>query len=99
MMTPPGRGRPVPAYITRKEFPLRKTIKSCDHKTVLAKNFDVLADPTPKLGDPVVAVMVEPRRDESFIMPMDLRTARNLAVMLLDTVMQISPAVALELLA
>jgi hypothetical protein len=77
----------------------RNTINSRDHRTVVATSFDVLADPKPKFGDPVVAIMVEPKGGaEKFILPMDLRTARDLSIMLLDTVMQVSPAVALELM-
>jgi hypothetical protein len=43
--------------------------------------------------------MVEPTKNgEKFNVPMDLRKARDLSVMLVDTVMRVDPSVALELL-
>lgn len=69
-------------------------VKSSNHKIILA-NFDVLADTNPTR--PVVAIMVEPKDAKPFILPMDLRAARDLSLTLLQVVLQIAPGVVLEL--
>jgi hypothetical protein len=73
-----------------------QTIKSSNYKTVLAKNFDVLVDTAP--NDPVMALMVEPVSGKKFILPMDLKSARDMAVMMLDTLMKVSPLLVMEVL-
>lgn len=75
---------------------MKKTVSSRNYKNVIAKDFDVLVDPDPERGGPVVALKVEPRRDEAFLLPMDMRTARNIAVMMLETVYKVSPELLIE---
>ncbi|GAB1811156.1 hypothetical protein [Mycobacterium sp. MUNTM1] len=75
---------------------MNKTIRSRDYKNVYA-NFDVLVDPKPSRGEPVVAILVEPKNDEKFIIPMDLKAARDLGVMLIDTLVKLSPDLIVEL--
>jgi hypothetical protein len=43
-----------------------------------------------------MALMVEPKRSETFIMPMDMRTARDMGVMLLETVYKVAPELFME---
>lgn len=74
----------------------KTTIKSRDHKTIVA-NFKVLADPNPgPARDPGMAIMVEPVRGEKFLLPMDMPAARELGWMLLRTVFAVSPGVFFE---
>ena len=44
-----------------------------------------------------MALMVEPTGADTFIMPMDLKTARDMAVMMLDTLMKVAPGLFFEL--
>lgn len=76
---------------------MKNTIQSRDHKNIYA-HFDVLVDPKPSHGlEPAVAIMVEPRRAEKFLLPMDLKTARDLGVILIDAITKVSPELMIEL--
>lgn len=75
-----------------------KTIKSTSYRNVLAENFDILIDANPPIGDPVMAILVEPKEGKKFLLPMDLTTARNMAVMMLDTLMKVSPHLVMDAL-
>jgi hypothetical protein len=75
---------------------LKNTIKSRDYKNVYA-DFTVVVDPAPSFGrDPAMALLVEPNRGEKFLLPMDMKSARDLGYMLLRTVMRVAPGVLLE---
>ena len=75
-----------------------QTIKSRDYKTVFAKEFDILVDTDPKVGAPVLAIKVNPKGDKCFIMPLDYKSARDMAVMMLDTLMKVAPQLVLDIL-
>lgn len=79
-----------------KEHIVNKNIQSRDYKNVYA-NFEVLVDPKPTRGEPVMALMVDPKRGEKFLMPMDMRAARDLGTTILETVYKVSPELLAEL--
>lgn len=76
----------------------RTTVHSSDYSkysSVLA-DFEVLADPNP--SSPLVALLARPVNAEPFLLPLDVRAARDLGLMLFDSVLAAAPALALEML-
>jgi hypothetical protein len=45
----------------------------------------------------IAALIVEPKRGEKFLIPMDMRTAHNVAAMMLETVYGLAPQLSSEL--
>lgn len=73
-------------------------IPALNHKHIFSRHFEVLVDPKPGAGrEPVMAIMIDPKDDEKAILPMDLRTARDLGVMLIDTLVKVAPEMVTEL--
>ncbi|GBE65995.1 hypothetical protein MFM001_24570 [Mycobacterium sp. MFM001] len=59
---------------------------------IYAKSFDVLVDPQPKDGgDPVIGLQVEPVAGSPFILPIAFESAREIAEMMLKTLMCAKP--------
>jgi hypothetical protein len=56
-----------------------------------AKNFEVLVDPSPKQGGPVIGLQVEPAAGATFILPIGFESAKDLANMILQTLMVTAP--------
>jgi hypothetical protein len=74
------------------------SIKSSRYRNVYA-DFEVLCDPKPSVGrDPAVAILVEPKRREKFLMPMSLRAAAELGLMLFQTAATVDPTLFFALL-
>jgi hypothetical protein len=73
---------------------MKTAIKSSDYPAVLAESFDVLVDRKPRFpAKPAIGLMVHPfdGDGESFIMPLEFRAARDLALTILHTLMAEAP--------
>jgi hypothetical protein len=69
-----------------------KTVLSTDYRQVLAESFDILVDPKPRYPlKPAIALKVDPIDGESFIMPIDFGTAKELAAAILEQLLFHAP--------
>jgi hypothetical protein len=62
-------------------------INSDDFKNIVAETFEVLVDGK----RPMVAIKVNPRKGQPFIMPMKLEAAKNVSEHLLASVLAMAP--------
>ncbi|SBS76415.1 hypothetical protein MHPYR_310079 [uncultured Mycobacterium sp.] len=85
------------AYTTKTESNSRmKTIPSSRYRNVLA-NYEVLVEVN-STGHPVIALKADPMVGKPFLMPMEMRAARDMALMIIDTIVKVDPSVLGELM-
>ncbi|AZP80788.1 hypothetical protein [Mycobacterium avium] len=73
---------------------MKQNIKSPDYRSVIADSFEVLVDSNPKHpAKPVIGLNVDPilGYGESFIMPIEFEAARDLAMLMMKTLMVEAP--------
>jgi len=72
---------------------MKKTVLSTDYRQVYAESFDILVDPKPRYPlKPAIALKVDPSDGgESFIMPIDFRTAKELSTAILEQLLFHAP--------
>jgi hypothetical protein len=69
---------------------MKKTIRSTDHKAVIADSFEVLVD-TDKARGPVIGLKVDPMDDAPFIIPIEFKAAKELALTIFKTLLFAAP--------
>ncbi len=69
-----------------------KTIQSSDYASVIAESFDVLVDPKPRFpAKPVIGLKVDPYEGSPFIMPIEYKASKELAMTILETLLAVAP--------
>jgi hypothetical protein len=67
-------------------------ITSTDFKQVIADGFEVLVDAKPKYpAKPAIGLKVDPVNGESFIMPIEFKTARDLVALITQVLLAEAP--------
>jgi hypothetical protein len=67
-------------------------LKSTDYKEVIADSFEVLVDPKPKYpAKPAIGLKVDPVKGEPFIMPIEFKTAKDLVMLITQTLLAEAP--------
>jgi hypothetical protein len=67
-------------------------ITSTDFKQVIADSFEVLVDAKPKYpAKPAIGLKVDPVNGESFIMPVEFKTARDLVALITQVLLAEAP--------
>lgn len=71
---------------------MKKNIASTDYRTVIADSFEILVDSKPKYpAKPVIGLKVDPVDAEAFTLPIEFTTARDLAMLMMKTLMVEAP--------
>lgn len=70
---------------------LRRRLTHKGPAIIMAKDVEVLIDEKPKMGEPAIGLQINPAAGASFIIPLAYESARDMASMILQTLMFAAP--------